>query len=85
MLQFPFQQVQARYVGAGHRAALYALAQGASPRHILSAGGEGFITEWNLDEPEIGKVIAQVETQVFSMARINERIILAGNMNGGLH
>ncbi len=70
----------------GHKAALYALAPGRSPRHFLSAGGDGWIVEWDLDEPETGKLLASVETQVFSMCALPERqLVVAGNMNGGVH
>ncbi|MEQ1744673.1 MAG: WD40 repeat domain-containing protein [Saprospiraceae bacterium] len=70
----------------GHRAAVYALAQGATDRDLLSAGGDGWITAWNLDEPDTGKVVATVEAQVFSMIAVPEKNrLVAGNMNGGLH
>ena len=71
---------------SGHNAALYALAEGRSDRHFLSAGGDGWVVEWDLDEPEAGKLIASVETQCFSLCQLSDRNrIVAGNMNGGLH
>lgn len=70
----------------GHRAALYALAQGRDDRHFLSAGGDGWVVEWSLDEPENGQLIASTETQLFSLCALPDRKrIVAGNMNGGLH
>lgn len=70
----------------GHRAAIYALAQGRNDRHFLSAGGDGWIVEWNLDDPEMGKLVANTETQIFSLCALPDRNrIVAGNMNGGLH
>jgi len=70
----------------GHRAAIYALAPGQSARHFLSAGGDGWLVEWNLDDPETGRVLATVETQVFSLLAFPEKKqLIAGNMNGGLH
>ncbi|MBK9337356.1 MAG: WD40 repeat domain-containing protein [Lewinellaceae bacterium] len=70
----------------GHRAAIYALAHGQSEHHVLSAGGDGWIVEWNLDEPETGRVVASVETQIFSLIAFPEKKqLVAGNMNGGLH
>lgn len=70
----------------GHKASLYTLAPGRSDRHFLSSGGDGWIVEWDLDEPETGKLLAVVETQVFSMCALPERhLIVAGNMNGGVH
>jgi WD40 repeat protein len=70
----------------GHRSAIYALAIGCDTRHVLSAGGDGWIVEWNLDAPENGVVIASVETQLYSLCSLPERdLIVAGNMNGGVH
>ena len=73
----------------GHQAALYALAKSHTPGHFLTAGGDGWITEWNLADTETGKVVVNVESKVFSMAVSPidwpEPLILAGNMTGGLH
>ena len=70
----------------GHKAALYALAPGRTERHFLSAGGDGWIVEWDIDAPESGTLLAAVETQVFSLCALPERdLVVAGNMNGGVH
>ncbi|MBK8555145.1 MAG: WD40 repeat domain-containing protein [Lewinellaceae bacterium] len=70
----------------GHNAALYALAQGANANQLLSAGGDGWIVAWDLDNPDQGKLLASVETQVFALANApNFGWIAAGNMNGGVH
>jgi len=70
----------------GHRAAVYALAQGQSPQHVLSAGGDGWVVEWNADDPDIGQLVASVETHIFSLCSLPALgLILAGNMDGGLH
>jgi len=70
----------------GHRAAIYALAPGRDARHFLTAGGDGWVVEWDLDNPENGKVIANTETQIFALHAFPDRSrILAGNMNGGMH
>jgi len=77
--------VQKIHTCTGHRAAVYALAQGKNERHFLSAGGDGWVTEWNLDEPDLGKLAASVETQIFSLCALNANRLVAGNMNGGVH
>jgi WD40 repeat protein len=69
----------------GHRAAIYALAPGKDERHFLSAGGDGWVTEWSLDDPETGRLVASVETQIFSLYSLPGGRIVAGNMNGGVH
>lgn len=74
-----------KHTCTGHRAAVYALAPGRDGRHVLSAGGDGWVAEWNLDDPETGRLIASVETQVFTLCPLPDGRLLAGNMNGGLH
>ncbi|HFA48218.1 MAG TPA: WD40 repeat domain-containing protein [Bacteroidetes bacterium] len=70
----------------GHNASIYALSYAAGQKDFLSAAGDGWIVKWNLEEPDIGQVIAKVGTQVFSLFFLkNENIAIAGDMNGGLH
>jgi WD40 repeat protein len=78
-------QIKRRHTCTGHRAAIYALAPGRDHRHFLTAGGDGWVVEWNLDDPETGKVIATTDSQIFSLARLPGDKLVAGNMNGGLH
>ncbi len=79
-------KIEKIYTCTGHRAALYALAPGRDERHFLSAGGDGWIVEWDIDHPETGKLIASVESQVFSLFNFPGRgRLIAGNMNGGVH
>jgi WD40 repeat protein len=68
----------------GHRGAVYTLAQGNTPQYITSAGGDGWVVLWDLDKPDLGRVIAKVETRIFSICVAENRII-AGNMDGGIH
>lgn len=70
----------------GHRGALYALAQGQNEQSFLSAGSDGWVVAWELNNPENGRLVASVESQLFSLCHIHERqLIVTGNMNGGLH
>ncbi|MBC7775171.1 MAG: WD40 repeat domain-containing protein [Phycisphaerae bacterium] len=79
-------KVEKIHACTGHNAALYALAQGRTDRHFLSAGGDGWVVEWDLDDPEMGKLVASVETQCFSLCALRaQNRVVAGNMNGGLH
>lgn len=70
----------------GHQAAIFALCPAAQAGHLLSAGGDGWIVDWDLARPELGKLVAKVEAQVFSLCRLNDgHRLVAGDMNGGLH
>jgi WD40 repeat protein len=78
-------QIRRLHTCTGHRAAVYALAPGKDVRHFLSAGGDGWVAEWNLDAPDSGQLAASVETQIFSLCALNANRLVAGNMNGGVH
>lgn len=78
-------QIKKIHTCTGHRAAVYALAPGKDERHFLSAGGDGWVVEWNLDDLGTGILAASVETQVFSLCRLDTNRLIAGNMNGGVH
>lgn len=70
----------------GHRAAVYALAATDDTEHFLSAGGDGWIAQWNLRAPENGQLIARTEGQIFSLLHLpRQRRLVAGDMNGGVH
>jgi len=77
-------KVEKIHTCTGHRAAVYALAPGKDARHFLSAGGDGWVTEWNLDDPETGRLAASVEAQIFSLGSLPDGRIMAGDMNGGV-
>jgi WD40 repeat protein len=70
----------------GHRSALYALTKGRHSEEIFSAGGDGWIVAWNSADPEIGRVVANIETQIFSLCHLpDQQLLVAGDMNGGVY
>ena len=69
----------------GHNAPIYALATGRDDRHFYSAGGDGWVVEWSLDSPELGRVVAEVGLPVFSLFFFKkENLLVAGDQNGGV-
>lgn len=70
----------------GHGASVFALTKGLDERHFLSGAGDGWVVEWNLDNPDPGRLIAKIEGQVFSLhSPKGAQILVAGDMNGGVH
>ncbi len=70
----------------GHNAAIFALIEGHDERHIYTADGNGWVVEWDLNAPDLGKLVAKVERQVFSLCFLRKaQKIVAGNMDGGVH
>ncbi len=79
-------KVQKKVQLIGHNAAIYALFFDESRKYVYSSDGNGWIVRWDLEQPDLGKLIAKVETNIFSMYPLLERhSIVAGNINGGVH
>lgn len=73
----------------GHNASIYALTEGGQSvekaAQIFTAGGDGWVVRWDLDNPELGKLAAQSERQIFCLdysPKSNK--IIAGDMDGGV-
>ena len=70
----------------GHRGSIYGLTPGIDKEIFYTAGGDGWIVEWNLANPDNGKLVAKTDSQLFSMHCLaQQETFIAGNMNGGLH
>lgn len=78
-------EVHLLHTCTGHRAALYALCEGENTGCFRSAGGDGWVVEWSLDNPETGRVIADTGGRVFAMLPLGAQKLVCGDMNGGLH
>ena len=69
----------------GHQGAIYALAP-ESDHTFFSAGGDGWIVRWDLNNPNAGQVVAQVNVAVVAIKYLTaQKIIVAGDLNGGIH
>ena len=55
----------------GHKAAVFAFANADDPQHFLTGAGDGMIVQWNLNEPENGKLIAKVPKNIFSLFNLS--------------
>ena len=70
----------------GHNGGIFALSAFDQKDAFLSGGGDGWIVHWNFNNPDLGHLIAKVETQLFSLFAIpGSTMIVGGNMNGGVH
>jgi WD40 repeat protein len=70
----------------GHTGSVFVLTQGHTPQYILSGAGDGWLVEWDLNQPETGKLLAKVESTLFSLLFLpHENKLIAGNKDGGIH
>lgn len=71
---------------AGHRGAVYALCSGHEPHVFYSAGSDGWVVQWDLQKPDVGKVVAQITGSIYAMIYDSETGILwVGQNFEGVH
>ncbi len=70
----------------GHEAAVYALAQGTAPEKILTAGGDGWIVEWDfVRSPDLGRLVARADAGLFSLLFLPQKnLAVTGDLGGGV-
>jgi hypothetical protein len=68
---------------SGHRGPVYALETGEDSL-FYSAGSDGWVVQWNLAKPDLGKVIAQVEGSVYALKLDSEGILWIGHNYQGI-
>lgn len=71
---------------AGHRDCIYTLAPSSKPHLFFSAGGDGIVAQWNLENPEIGDLIVKVPKSIYALETIPEKgQLLVGQNFEGIH
>jgi WD40 repeat protein len=69
----------------GHQAAVFAVGEGRTPQHIISGAGDGWLVEWDLATPDVGRLLAKVERNIFSLQFVkHQNRIVVGDMDGGV-
>jgi WD40 repeat protein len=70
----------------GHNGSVYVVKEGETKHLILSGAGDGWVVQWDLVQPEVGRLIAKADVNIFSLCFIKQKqLLLLGDMNGGLH
>ena len=70
----------------GHNASIFKVVPFKQPSLFLSGAGDGWVVVWDLENPDLGKLIANVESQIFSLCYLKgHEVVVAGNMDGGVH
>ncbi|MFN6943976.1 MAG: WD40 repeat domain-containing protein [Cytophagaceae bacterium] len=70
---------------SGHRDCIYSLEAGGD-NIFFSAAGDGLVVEWNLSEPDMGKLVAKVANSVYALHFLREKNrLLIGQNFEGLH
>ncbi|GHA71513.1 WD40 repeat domain-containing protein [Pontibacter akesuensis] len=69
----------------GHRDCVYTLERSGDANIFYSAGGDGMVVAWNLNDPENGELMARVSTSVYALRHLPQRnLLLLGQNQEGL-
>ena len=78
--------VHRKYVLDGHRDCIYTLISGMHSNELFSASGDGMVAQWDLNNPEEGKLFAQMHNSVYALHLLSEEGMLAIGQNfEGIH
>ncbi|TAD94751.1 MAG: WD40 repeat domain-containing protein [Bacteroidetes bacterium] len=68
---------------AGHRDCVYTLEK-YQKNTFFSAAGDGLVAEWDLNDPENGKLIAKLDHSVYALCYVQERqeLFIGHNLQG---
>ena len=70
----------------GHQGSVYSLIHGRNRGTFISGSGDGQVVEWSIDEPDEGKLMAKVNTNIFSLLPLTGwKTLLIGQLQGGIH
>ena len=70
----------------GHKDCLYSSVLASNQQHLYTAGSDGLVARWDLQEPKDATLAAQLSHGIYCMKFIpNSSSLLVGSMQGGLH
>ncbi|TAF67562.1 MAG: WD40 repeat domain-containing protein [Cytophagales bacterium] len=77
-------KIEKKHHLVGHKDCIYALAKTDPTQYLFSADGNGMVARWNLENPEIGELVAKVPNSVYAMQYDEEekQLIIAQNFEG---
>ena len=70
----------------GHRDSVYTLTPGPLPHVFFSAGGDGLVVRWNMQQPDEGELVAQLPHSIYALTYWPEKqYLIAGHNTEGIH
>lgn len=79
-------EVHKAHALTGHKDCVYTVQAGKESKDLFSAGGDGMIVQWNLNEPELGELVAKLPNSIYALHYLNqEDLLVAGHNYEGLH
>lgn len=79
-------QVNKLHTLTGHNDCIYALCEGSDPRFFYTGAGDGMVVEWDLENPQNGKLIAKLGHSIYALEVDKERnLLFIGHNFEGIH
>ncbi len=70
----------------GHKDCLYTIEKGEDSSRFFSAGGDGIVAHWDLNNPDLGEMVAKVQNSVYALSFIEEKNqLIVGHNYEGIH
>jgi WD40 repeat protein len=71
---------------SAHTGSVYAICNTLdNSNSFYSAGGDGMVIRWNVQEPDKAFLAAKVNSNIFSISGMPPQYLLLGQMQGGIH
>lgn len=69
---------------SGHRDSVYTIISNNSSHGFYSAGGDGFVIDWDLKKPDMGKLVARAGVSVYSLCfdKVSQFLWIGQNFEG---
>src|SRR5688572_21252667 len=65
----------------GHRDCVYTLERSGKENIFFSAGGDGFVVAWDLNNPENGDLVVNAERSVYALKYLPDKDMLVVGQN----
>ncbi len=70
----------------GHRDCVYTVESSGNDDYFFSAGGDGMVVGWDLNNPEEGELIAKLPNSIYALHAIpTSNVLIAGHNYEGIH
>lgn len=85
MQKIPRVAVEKALSLTGHWDCVYTLEEGTNPQQLFSAGGDGMVVRWNLQDPEQGQLLAKLPASVYALQHVpEEELLIVGHNYQGI-
>lgn len=79
-------QVTRLHTLTGHQDCVYSLAPATQESIFFSAGGDGMVVRWDLNNPQEGELVARLPNSVYALHYHREKdLLIAGHNYEGIH